>query len=393
MQKLRCDICGGQIEMQPDKRGLCMNCGTAYSLATMKEMFASVKVSDTGLSEDVEQWRQLLERYLSAGDYDEAERLVKKIMEADPNDKQIANQYEQLQVLKFMDIRNGVLKGYSGSANVLVVPNMVTNIDPKVFAGNDYLEEITLPEGLTVLRHDLFSRCNKLKKVSIPTSVITIEDRCFEYCTSLDHIAIPDNVQYIGTRAFGSCTSLVEVQIPSSVRKIGLLGNGDDSYYNEKSHIESAKGAFSHCTNLKRVFFSQGLKEIGCCTFYNTALEEIILPSGVELIGSHAFSSPALKRLVIPESVTMSHYKCPEGGRESHWYPQYPWGDCPNLESIEYPSRFNPGIFVGTKLYYSKIVPQQMQARRKSEGLCQHCGGTFGFFTGNCKKCGRSKDY
>lgn len=57
MNRLRCDICGGQIEMQPDKRGLCLNCGTSYSLATMKEMFAGVKVSVTGSNEDVEQWR------------------------------------------------------------------------------------------------------------------------------------------------------------------------------------------------------------------------------------------------------------------------------------------------------------------------------------------------
>ena len=48
MNRLRCDICGGQIEMQPDKRGLCLNCGTSYSLATMKEMFTGVKVSVTG---------------------------------------------------------------------------------------------------------------------------------------------------------------------------------------------------------------------------------------------------------------------------------------------------------------------------------------------------------
>lgn len=39
MNKLRCDICGGQIEMKPDKRGLFMNCGTTYSLDSIRKMF------------------------------------------------------------------------------------------------------------------------------------------------------------------------------------------------------------------------------------------------------------------------------------------------------------------------------------------------------------------
>lgn len=55
--------------MQPDKRGLCLNCGTHYSLATMKEMFYGIKVSVTGSSEDVEQWRQLMDKYYSSGDF------------------------------------------------------------------------------------------------------------------------------------------------------------------------------------------------------------------------------------------------------------------------------------------------------------------------------------
>jgi predicted RNA-binding Zn-ribbon protein involved in translation (DUF1610 family) len=39
MEKMKCDICGGQIEIQADgKRGVCLNCGTAYSLDRMREM-------------------------------------------------------------------------------------------------------------------------------------------------------------------------------------------------------------------------------------------------------------------------------------------------------------------------------------------------------------------
>lgn len=133
MNQLRCDICGGQIEMQPDKRGLCLNCGTSYSLATMKEMFSGVKVSVTGSDEDIEQWRILVGKYYSSGDFLEAENIVKKILEALPNDRKANEQYDELQILKYLEIKNGVLKKYTGEAKVLTIPKCVKRIEQHAF--------------------------------------------------------------------------------------------------------------------------------------------------------------------------------------------------------------------------------------------------------------------
>lgn len=393
MDKLRCEICGGQIEIQPDRRGICMNCGTAYSMATMKEMFAGVKVSVTGSEEDVEQWRRLLDRYFSSGDFIEAERIVKKIMEAVPDDNEAIEKYDQLQVLKFMDIRNGVLKSYSGTASILTLPEIITAIDPEVFAKNEYLEEVFLPDGLAVLRHGLFQNCNRLRKVHIPGSVTTIEDNVFEYCGALCNVSIPNKVTYVGERAFGSCTSLQEIEIPSSVIRIGPLGRADEAYY-LKSY---SAGSFSLCSNLRKVIFHSGLKEIGRRAFYSTAIEEVILPEGLELIGTEAFGCCSrLRHLALPESYSTSNYNLPEGGRESHWHPTYPWHQCENLEVIEYSDRLSPSIFGGTKYYqyYKNVIePQQIRLKRRNEGVCQYCGGYFGRFSGCCKRCGKPKDY
>lgn len=394
MQKLKCDICGGQIEIQPDKRGLCMNCGAAYSLKTMKDMFDGIKISVTGSGEDVEQWRQLLKRYFAAGDYIEAERVVKKIMEAVPSDPQAAAQYEQLQVIKFMDVRNGILKAYSGNSTVVTVPDVVTAIDPEVFSENEYIEEVFLPEGLKIIRHGLFAKCNRLRKVHIPDTVTVIEDKAFEFCFALNDVVLPDSLNYIGDRAFGSCTSLTEINIPSSVQTIGTFNNNDMLFdHSEKStgHIinnyfeNDAKGVFSFCSKLKKVVFNCGLREIGSYTFYKTALEDVELPDGVEKIGKLAFGECiTLKRLVIPDSITTFYHS---------------WAGCYNLEFIIYPKRFSPYLFSGT-VYYSKNIQQIKQEEwrlkkeeLRSKGLCQYCGGTFGRFLGTCKKCGKPKDY
>ncbi len=377
MGKLRCDICGGQIEMQPDKRGVCLNCGTSYSLDTMREMFTGVKVSVTGSNEDVEQWRQLLDKYYSSGDFTEAERTVKKILEAIPNDAQASEKYEQLQVLKYMEIKNGILTSYSGAAKVLVVPEIVKDIAPGVFKENQYLEEVVLPNGLKTIKEDMFSGCSKLKKVYIPPTVTAIEDYAFSSCTSLEKIDIPASVKSIGkyafercgleevilpegleaieNDAFSSCTSLTEIDIPASVKIIGHR-------------------TFLDCKSLKKVRLVSGLKEIRNNAFRGTALEEVILPEGLEAIGEDAFTDcSSLRRLVIPDSVIELS--------------QPPGRKCLNLENIEYPKHFNPSVFWGTA-YYDKVRSERRKFRR-----CQHCGGEFGFFSDKCKECGKSKDY
>lgn len=386
MNKLQCRVCGGQIELQEDNRGICLNCGTAYSLESMRKMFDGLKVSVTGSSEDVDQWRQLLDRYYSAGDFLEAERIVKKILEAIPNDAQASEKYEQLQILKYMDIRNGVLKKYSGNAKVILIPDIVTEIDAAVFSENKYIEEVVLPSGLSEIQRSLFSRCCNLKKVSIPDTVTAIGRNAFEHCTALGNIDIPDGVEWIGDGAFSHCYSLEEVNIPASVSSIGENCR--------KYELRMVVGAFADCISLRTVKLHTGLKKLGDKTFYHTDLRDVELPNGLETIGKEAFGKClSLKRLVIPNSVA-SLYE--EDIDITACATSFPWKDCTNLEVIEYPKRFDTRVFVGTA-YYNRIQKEKEKEKEqrswRNAGLCQHCGGPFRFWDGSCKKCGRAKDY
>lgn len=411
MGKLRCDICGGQIEMQPDKRGVCLNCGTSYSLDTMREMFTGVKVSVTGSNENVEQWRQLLDKYYSSGDFTEAERTVKKILEAIPNDAQASEKYEQLQVLKYMEIKNGILTSYSGAAKVLVVPEIVKDIAPGVFKENQYLEEAVLPNGLKTIKEDMFCKCSRLKKVYIPPTVTAIENAAFYSCTSLTEIDIPASVKSIGCNVgqfdsgvFEKCASLTKITLHLGLKRLepntfsktaledvtlpeGLEVIGGAAFYSCTSLTEidipaSVKiieyDAFRSCKSLKKVGLSSGLKEIGFYAFSETALEEVILPEGLEVIKSGAFRDCiSLRRLVVPDSVIDLY----ENKKNTSYFSQ-PWRGCSNLESIEYPKRFDPTAFQDTA-YYDKLIEE-----RRKFGLCLHCGGEIGLFSGRCKKCG-----
>ena len=75
----------------------------------------------------VEHWKSLLGTYLKACDFEEAEKIVKKILEADPSDTYANEVYEQIQDWKYMEIKNGVLLKYRGRSEHVVIPVGVKN--------------------------------------------------------------------------------------------------------------------------------------------------------------------------------------------------------------------------------------------------------------------------
>ena len=89
---------------------------------------------------------------------------------------------------------------------------------------------------------------------------------------------IPENLCYrlrmIGYEAFYRCKSLLSIDIPDSVTTIGPT-------------------AFSHCTNLESVLFTDQscLQKIGHCAFQSCrSLQAIVIPKSVTEIGGEAFA-------------------------------------------------------------------------------------------------------
>lgn len=102
----------------------------------------------------------------------------------------------------------------------MVIPEGVEEIEEEIFSFSD-LEEIYLPDSLTVIPRDCFNHSVNLEKVILPSKLVKIEEFAFYYCPSLKTITLPDTLQEIGFFAFGMCTSLRNLTIPESVNKIG----------------------------------------------------------------------------------------------------------------------------------------------------------------------------
>lgn len=100
----------------------------------------------------------------------------------------------------------------------IVKPDVKT-ISQSAFAYNEYLEDIIIEDGVTVINNNAFFKSN-IKLVSIPGSVKEIGSYAFEECAKLENVICKaDIVSMCGT--FYNCKSLKTFNIPESVKEIG----------------------------------------------------------------------------------------------------------------------------------------------------------------------------
>ena len=169
----------------------------------------------------------------------------------------------------------------------IVIPEGVTIIRSYTLAYNSTVNSVTIPDSVTCIEDHAFYASLELKSVVFGNGVTSIGENAFYGCGKLYDIVIPDSVTCIEDNAFALCRSLTEITIPDSVTSIG-------------------NGAFSFCSGLKKVVLGSGITEIPTNMFaacYD--LTCIAIPNGITTIESGAFSTCfSLTVVFIPASVT-----------------------------------------------------------------------------------------
>ena len=79
-----------------------------------------------------------------------------------------------------------VLTKYTGSDTEVIVPSeiagkAIVKIEG-TFYSNNSIEEVILPEGITIIGEQAFYGCTNLKSVILPESTEIIDDYAFAYC-------------------------------------------------------------------------------------------------------------------------------------------------------------------------------------------------------------------
>ena len=152
---------------------------------------------------------------------------------------------------------SGIFQGCTSLTTANVYANYDT-IPTCMFYGCTSLTTVNLSESFTSVGDSIFEGCTALKTVNLPTKLTEIGSDMFKNCKNLTTVNIPDTVQTVRYNAFESCTSLSTINLP--VRTI----NGGWS-----------SGAFYNCTNLKTVYFSKKIQEIGDDVFRNVPASQL----------------------------------------------------------------------------------------------------------------------
>lgn len=185
---------------------------------------------------------------------------------------------------KDFDIRNGILRRYSGIAVEISVPDTVTELGEGCFKNSKNCEKLILPESVSVIASEAFSGC-PAESINIPSAVTRIEKFTF-YRSSVKEIIIPEGVTEICENAFCECYSLERVVIPSTCKRIGEY-------------------AFKDCIHLTDIELTEGIEAIGDCAFQGCYSVTIVnIPDGVCEIGNFAFEQcTSLESLYLPDTV------------------------------------------------------------------------------------------
>ena len=196
-----------------------------------------------------------------------------------------------------LSIRNGIVKGYNGTLNDVVIPSYY-----KGYAVTDIID-------------NAFKGCNSITNLTIPDSVTRIGNYAFYGCTGLTGVTIPDSVTSIGYYAFYGCTSLTSITIPDGVTSIGASAFYDTAWYNNQPDglVYAGKVAYKYKGTMPSdtsIDVKDGTLSIAFGAFEGcTGLTSITIPDSVTIIGDRAFyNCSSLTNIAIPDSVTSIGY-------------------------------------------------------------------------------------
>lgn len=167
------------------------------------------------------------------------------------------------------------------------------------------VERIFIPiaiDGAPVvgIEEHAFRDCNRLCKVYFPSDEdlldseyfpFEIGDNAFTNCTSLEEITLPDYVSMIGHGAFYGCTALQRVTLPQHCYVAPYAFSGCMALAEITPIDTISEGTFSHCFSLTHLPLSQDANEIEENAFEHCeGLTDIVIPHHITRIGSEAFS-------------------------------------------------------------------------------------------------------
>lgn len=175
----------------------------------------------------------------------------------------------------------------------------VTAISDKAFNNCDFLYEVKIPDSVTYVGASAFSSCDQLRRLDMGNRVKYIAENAFDSCYSLS------KVMYWGSVAdWCSITFDNAYSNPISMGAEFYVDGAKASKISVPSSVENIRPyAFTGCTTINTVTFSDGLKMVGDYAFYGCKKLSTIELGGVVDIGDYAFVRTSVKSITLPETL------------------------------------------------------------------------------------------
>lgn len=236
-----------------------------------------------------------------------------------------------LQNITLPDTITVISWGAFGGSNIksITIPKSVKNIWQIVFENCKNLENVIFEEEsqLKEVRWGIFSKSG-LKEIDLPDSIEIKGDSLFYNCSSLKRCKYPNNpmITVIDNNEFYGCSSLETIPMTPYITKIGSNAFRGCSSIQEldlsNSNVQLLGiGCFFGCRSMRNLKLNNLIKELPYECFRNCGLIEVEIPEGVDITGTYCFCDNAnLVKVILPASTT----SIPENSFQA----------CKQLESI-----------------------------------------------------------
>lgn len=235
------------------------------------------------------------------------------------------------QLLENFCISGTVLLRYWGNEARVTVPDGITIIGERAFAGNEAVGKLILPESVVEIQKEAFADCVVLQTLNFPKGLKRIGRSAFEGCVKLLRAEIPVGVASLSPSIFSRCRKLGQVIWQKEKEQYEIFEKNSDNIEYEKEgkkksleHVEYEKEGEKENSNYAK-YEKEGekriLREIGQQAFYGCyELKEFLFPESLEQIGTLAFyQCHALRNVTLPKAVWRvgaEAFACCKGLRE-----------------------------------------------------------------------------
>ena len=145
----------------------------------------------------------------------------------------------------------------------------ITTLPYGLFAGNQFMEEVVLPEKLTEIGSIVFQYCKAMQSISLPSTVQKIGSQAFLNCYALDSITIPEQVAEISNDAFRNCSGLKTV----------YYDGNNENLFNQVNTIDPTKTTIKYLRHVSFVMNGHGTAPADQTVYTGDPIAEIAEPT------------------------------------------------------------------------------------------------------------------